>query len=188
MAHPRLTLRRRALFVAAVVSLILTACGTDTSTGERAGSDGADTSTSDGAGEAVTLVSVFDGATTLDGADFDASELGTSRAVLWFWAPWCTSCRAEGPDVAEVAERYGSDVRIVGVPGRGEVAAMQQFVDDTGTGAIEHVVDDDGSIWTAFGVYGQPAFAFLDASGTIEVFVGTLGSALDERVADLASS
>ncbi|MFP4512169.1 MAG: redoxin domain-containing protein [Acidimicrobiales bacterium] len=135
-----------------------------------------------------TFESVFAEAATLDGEEFDGDRLADTKTVLWFWAPWCTSCRAEGPEVAEVAERHGDDVRIIGVPGRGQVDAMEQFVDDTGTGALEHVVDADGSIWTAFGVYGQPAFAFVDDTGQIEVFVGTLGSALDDRVATLAGA
>lgn len=188
MVQPRLISVRRGVVAAVVLSLTLAACGSGASTDGRSDAGGADAGTTDEEGRAQALASVFAEATTVDGVDFDASQLGETKTVLWFWAPWCTSCRAEGPRVAEVAERYGSDVRVVGVAGRGQVPAMQQFVEDTGTGAIDHVVDDDGSIWTAFGVYGQPAFAFLGDGENIEVFVGTLGSALDERVANLASS
>jgi thiol-disulfide isomerase/thioredoxin len=176
----------RALAAAAVLSLLAVACGTSSPTG---------VGDEFGAGPAAepesledSLAQVFSGASTLDGANFDGAELAAGPVVLWFWAPWCTSCRAEGPRVAEVAEAYAGTVRVIGVPGRGQVQAMHQFVDDTGTGALEHVVDDDGSIWTAFGVFGQPAFAFLDGSDEIEVFVGTLGSAFEDRVAALAAT
>ncbi|MDZ7679634.1 MAG: redoxin domain-containing protein [Acidimicrobiales bacterium] len=191
----RQRLHIRAAAALAVVVLVGAACsgGSDD---DPAGGEGAATvpdtveepepEEEPAAGE--TFDSVFAGAATLDGEEFDGGRLAGTKTVLWFWAPWCTSCRAEGPEVAEVAERHGDDVRVIGVPGRGQVNAMEQFVDDTGTGALEHVVDDDGSIWTAFGVYGQPAFAFIDDTGQIEVFVGTLGSALDDRVATLAGA
>lgn len=186
----RLGLRFR-VALALVVVLVGAACSGGTADDPSGGEGGAATPATGPAEEPAadaTFASVFAGAPTLDGEDFDGGRLAGTKTVLWFWAPWCTSCRAEGPEVAEVAERHGDDVSVIGVPGRGQVNAMEQFVDDTGTGALEHVVDDDGSIWTAFGVYGQPAFAFIDDTGQIEVFVGTLGSALDDRVAALAGA
>ena len=91
--------------------------------------------------------------------------------------------------MAEVAERYDDQVRVVGVPGRGELDAMREFVDDTGTGAITHLADIDGSIWSAFGVYGQPAYAFIDDSGTIDIFIGGMGGdALAERIDQLLAA
>ncbi|MFP3906092.1 MAG: redoxin domain-containing protein, partial [Acidimicrobiales bacterium] len=175
---------------AALVAMVLVgaACsgGTDPTGGDGAATVPDTVEEEEPAGE--TFESVFAEAATLDGEEFDGGRLADTKTVLWFWAPWCTSCRAEGPEVAEVAARHGDDVRIIGIPGRGQVDAMEQFVDDTGTGGLEHVVDEDGSIWTAFGVYGQPAFAFVDDTGQIEVFVGTLGSALDDRVATLAGA
>ena len=178
----------RTLAAVAAVSLLAVACGGAGDPAEDSEPGASADHEAHSGDTAESLAAVFSGASTLEGETFDGGELAQGRVVLWFWAPWCVSCRAEGPRVAEVAETYSGEVRIVGVPGRGQVEAMNQFVDDTGTGALEHVVDDDGSIWTAFEVYGQPAFAFLDGSGEIDVFVGTLGSALEERVAALADT
>jgi hypothetical protein len=51
------------------------------------------------------------------------------------------------------------------------------------------VVDHDGSIWSSFGVSAQPAFAFVDDDGTVEVFVGSLGeTGLTERMQALAEA
>ncbi len=94
--------------------------------------------------------------------------------VLWFWAPWCTVCRAEAGGVAEAAERYADHVEFLGVAGRGEVEAMRAFVDETGTGGMRHLVDDDGSLWSGFEVTSQPAFAFLRPDGTHLTVSGTL--------------
>ena len=115
-------------------------------------------------------------AAQLTGGELAGASLVGSPTVLWFWAPWCTVCRAEAPDVNAAVATVGDEVRVVGVAGRGEVPEMEAFVSDTETGGIEHVVDDDGSIWRSFGVTSQPAFAFIDADGTVvDVQVGALG-------------
>lgn len=126
------------------------------------------------------------------GADgsFDSATLEGRHTVLWFWAPWCTTCRAEAPDVVEAAAQFEGTVQVIGVAGRGDTAAMEEFVEQTGTGGLDHIVDGDGSIWTGFGVAAQPAFAFIDERGeVVDVFVGTLGSdGLAERMRALAAS
>ncbi|HSL72822.1 MAG TPA: redoxin domain-containing protein [Ilumatobacteraceae bacterium] len=133
---------------------------------------------------AADLAGALATATPLDGASsFDAASLTGQHAVVWFWAPWCTICRSEAPEVAEVAERYASEVQIIGVPGRGGLDEMTDFVSDTGTGSLPHLADLDGQVWSAFGVFGQPAFAFIDDDGSVDVFVGGLGGeALAERI------
>jgi thiol-disulfide isomerase/thioredoxin len=139
---------------------------------------------------AAALADAFTGATTLaDDAAFDGAALADGDSVVWFWAPWCTICRAEAPEVAAVAEQFAADVTLIGVPGRGDLDEIRDFVDDTGTGSLTHVADLGGDIWSAFGVYGQPAFAFIDDDGTVEVFIGGMGGdALAERVAELVAA
>ena len=106
--------------------------------------------------------------------------------MLWFWAPWCTICRAEAPDINETVERFGADVQIVGVAGRGGIDEMRGFIDDTGTGGMTHVADEAGDVWNAFGIYAQPAFAFIDDTGEIETFIGGLrADDLADRIEEL---
>lgn len=122
---------------------------------------------------------ILDAVTTLAGEPFDAATVADRPVVLWFWAPWCTICRAEAPDIAEVAaelEAADSPVALLGVPGLGEVAAMEGFVSATGTGRITHLVDADGGIWNAFDIITQPAFALISADGEVEVINGALGA------------
>jgi thiol-disulfide isomerase/thioredoxin len=201
MRSPRRPFIRHAAALA-VGALALAACGGGDDDGataapapetapaaEEDASSGGDTAP-DTTELAAAFGEAFAASTPLDSAvTFDGASLAGRDAVVWFWAPWCTSCRAEAPEVAEIAERYGADIQLVGVPGRGDLDAMREFVDDTGTGSITHLADLDGDVWSAFGVYGQPAFAFIDDSGEVEVFIGGMGGdALAERIDELITT
>ena len=122
---------------------------------------------------------VLAGARTLGGEPVRAETLAGRPVLLWFWAPWCTICRGEAPDVVEVASELaddGSAILVLGVPGRGDEPSMRDFVSDTRTGGLTHVIDADGSIWRHFGVLTQPAFALLDVDGGVHVINGALGA------------
>lgn len=182
---------------AATAAVILSACGGD------GGSTGAPVTAPPVAGESTddTTPDEIAVATSTDilgavlaageliGDDIDLAAVDGQPVVAWFWAPWCTICRAEGPMVAEVAATYSDDIVLIGVPGRGADADMQRFIDDTNTRAITHVADFGGGIWSDFGVFAQPAFAFISADGDVEVFVGSLGErALIERIEALTEA
>ena len=110
-------------------------------------------------------------ATTLDGGQFDSSSLDPPL-VLWFWAPWCTICQAEGPLLAEIAAEFEGEVNFFGVAGLGTVMEMQTFVADTGTDGLTHLVDDDGSIWQRFGVVATPSHILVNRAGEVDVEAG----------------
>lgn len=168
---------RLLVIVVAAVALLASACG---SGGSDAGTAAAELRLADRASFT---------APQLGGGEFDSASIQGKATVLWFWAPWCTVCRAEAPDVVAAAAQFDGSVQVIGVAGRGEVPEMEQFLADTGTGGLNHLVDSDGAIWTQFGVAAQPAYAFIDDSGKIEVFVGALGrKALTERMQALAAA
>lgn len=62
------------------------------------------------------------------------------------------------------ARRY-PDIQFLGIAGRDDTDAMQEFVDRYGI-EFPTLIDDDGSLWRHFGVPGQPAWVFVlpDAS------------------------
>jgi thiol-disulfide isomerase/thioredoxin len=175
MINRRRRFNRSLLATAVTAALVLSACG----------GDGHDT-TPDETAIAATSTDILGAvlaAGDVIGDDIDVVAVDGRPMVAWFWAPWCTSCRAEGPTVAKVAVQYSDDVVLIGVPGRGADADMQRFIDDTNTRAITHVADFGGGIWSDFGVFAQPAFAFITTDGDVEVFVGSLGErALIERI------
>jgi thiol-disulfide isomerase/thioredoxin len=172
--------RIRNLAVYATVALALAACGGD-------GSDGA-VPTSGASGEAAATNPAFTAA-TLGGEDLDSGSFEGKDTVLWFWAPWCTVCRGEAPNVNAAAAALDGEVQVVGVAGRGQVSEMEDFVSDTDTGGLTHVIDESGEIWSSYEVVSQPTFAFIDDDGTYDIVVGAMGEdALVERMTALAAT
>jgi thiol-disulfide isomerase/thioredoxin len=187
----------RALTLFLPLALVAAACGDDRSDSGAAPSSGDPVTTaaeSQGgpsggpSGDAGAGGPTFTAA-QIGGGEFDAASIQGKDTVLWFWAPWCTTCRSEAPDVLESAAEFDGSVQVIGVAGRGEVADMEDFIGDTGTGDLVHLVDGDGSIWSQFEVISQPAFAFIDDSGDVEVVSSALGrEALTERMQALSDA
>jgi thiol-disulfide isomerase/thioredoxin len=200
MASPRRSRSSHIVASLAAGTVLLAACGGAGSDAEPLAAPedastpvppaGVDEAAADdtGADEAARFAAVFAGTTPID-AEFDGASLAGRDTVLWFWAPWCTSCRAEAPEINEIAERFGDRVQIVGVAGRGDLGDIRGFIDDTSTGGLTHVADLDGAVWNTFGIFAQPAFAFVDDDGAVETFVGGLRAGdLVERIEALLAT
>jgi len=69
---------------------------------------------------------------------------------------------------------------VVGVASRDDLAPMRQFVTNMGVDAFPHIADISGEIWEEFGVSGQPAYAFINDDGVVEIVIGAIGE--DELV------
>jgi thiol-disulfide isomerase/thioredoxin len=102
---------------------------------------------------------------TLDGSPFDGTQLAGKPAVLWFWAPWCPTCRAQGPGVSSLAEKYDGQVNVLGVGGLGDVTDIRDYADQV-DGPL-HLIDPDGAVWRHFGVTAQSTYVVLDADGDV---------------------
>jgi len=86
------------LLLAAVLALSgCAASGSNTESGARSGAS------------AVSLK--FTGQ-TLDGAAYDGQQLASKPTVLWFWAPWCPTCRAQAGRVETIAKEYAGQVKV----------------------------------------------------------------------------
>lgn len=95
-------------------------------------------------------LATLDAATTLAGEPFDASTVADRPVVLWFWAPWCTVCRAEAPDIAEVAAeleaadgRYPAKERVVAFPDATDAVVVLLLTDLSAVGVAEVTVDSE---------------------------------------------
>ena len=161
------------------LALLLVACaGEEAATTASAADDGA-------AGAEQVDALWWSAETIADGAPFDAADLSGGDVVLWMWAPWCTVCNAEAPDVARALADLPDDVTVIGVAGRDDVEPMRAFVAEHGLQDMTHVVDADGSVWASYGISYQPAWVFIGSDGSTAVAAGALGydglfAALDE--------
>ncbi|MEV6236621.1 protein disulfide oxidoreductase [Lentzea sp. NPDC051838] len=108
-------------------------------------------------------------AKTVDGTNFDGASLAGRPAVLWFWAPWCPKCQREAPGMAKAAKDLGASVTFLGVAALDQVPAMQGFVAKYDLKSFQHIADTESAVWKRFGVTAQPAYAFVDKNGKVDV-------------------
>jgi thiol-disulfide isomerase/thioredoxin len=108
-------------------------------------------------------------AKTVDGKDFSGESVAGKPAVFWFWTPWCPRCQGEAEDIVAAAKENEGKVTFVGVAAQDQIPAMQRFIDEYKLGTFQHIADMDLAVWKRFGVLEQPAHAFVDRDGTIEM-------------------
>lgn len=155
--------------------LVLAGCGTATTTTGTAGGDVT------GTGKTADLAFT---ATTLDGKRFEGTSLAGAPTVLWFWSPWCPTCRAQIPTVSGIGDDYEGRVNVIAVGGlgtQGEIEALAGRIEH-----VTHLVDDEGTVWKHFRVTAQSTYTVIDADGEI-MHEGYLDNGpLEDLVADLA--
>ena len=120
--------------------------------------------------------------TTLSGAPFNGSSLQGKPAVLWFWAPWCPFCNAEAPGVSQVSAS-NPKVTFVGIAGRSDVGAMQNFVSRYNLN-FTNLNDSDGSLWARYNVPWQPAYVFYRADGSSTFINNPVAAMPQQELAD----
>ncbi len=150
-----------------VLLVVLAGCGS-TGAGSAAGSGSDSAAGSGSTSEAGAAPAALDfTATTVSGETFEASSLSGKPVVFWFWAPWCSTCRAQAPGVQSLAEKYGDDVSVVGVGGLSDEDAITDYAEEV-TGFTQ-LVDPEGAVWRTLGVEAQSTYLVLDSAGaTVE--------------------
>ena len=116
-------------------------------------------------------------------AELRLSDLQGRPLLVNFWATWCTTCRAETPDLVEAFERHRADgLLVVGVNQREADAGVQRFVDEFGVG-YPITMDRRGEVartWRIGGPsQGLPSSYFIDSRGVIRKVVFGLMRARD---------
>ncbi len=139
--------------------------------------------TASGARSGAGAVSLKFTGEDVDGAPYDGEQLAGKPTVLWFWAPWCPTCRAQAGRVETIAQEYAGRVNVVGVGGLADSADIRDFARQVE--GPTHLVDEEGEIWRHFNVTAQSTYVILDADGGV-VSEGYLDDdALSAQVAEL---
>jgi thiol-disulfide isomerase/thioredoxin len=125
---------------------------------------------------------------TLTGEPFEGKALAGKPAVLWFWAPWCSRCRAHGPEVAKAAKKFDGKVNVIGVAGLSDdVGSMKDFVGNTDTDGLTHLSDGKGTVWKRFGITEQDTYVLIAADGSVKHSGPLDTDDLEDRFDKLAS-
>jgi thiol-disulfide isomerase/thioredoxin len=129
-----------ALFVSALLPLLVAGCG-----GDDAGGDGAPDA---GGWPDVTVVATADGSEV---SSVDA--VGEGLTVVSLWATWCGPCKKELPMLEELS---GEGVSVVGVNIGDSPDAVDDFLDEFGI-TFPNFIDTDGVLMSDLDVPSVPA-------------------------------
>jgi thiol-disulfide isomerase/thioredoxin len=113
---------------------------------------------------------------TLDGKPADLSQyVGKTPVLIEFWATWCPNCKELEPHLKTVHEKYGAQVKFVGVS-----VSVNQSPDRVKAYVAKHGIPGDQFFdrnGAATGAYDVPATSYvvvLDKSGKV-VYTGLGG-------------
>lgn len=93
-----------------------------------------------------------------------AEDLKGKPYLLNVWATWCPSCKYEHPYLMKLAQ---AGIPIYGINYKDETDKARQLLERTGNPYAANVVDAEGSLVMALGVYGAPETFIVDAEGII---------------------
>ena len=103
---------------------------------------------------------------TENGTTISSSRWVGSPLVINFWYSTCEPCRREMPLLAQTAQRFGRDVRFIGVNLNDSPTVARSFADRYGV-TYDLVFDNDGNLARQLGVATAPVTLFVSADGVI---------------------
>ena len=113
-------------------------------------------------------------ATTVSGEAFEGASVAGRPVLLWFWAPWCPTCRGQIPQVEGLAADYGDDLTVLGVGSLDSADAIAEFAEDVDE--FTQLEDEDGDLYRRFGIVEQSSFVLLDSDGEVAFSTGYGGA------------
>ena len=113
-------------------------------------------------GNRLPAISVTD----IDGQVLTPDSHRGKPVVMVFWASWCGPCRAEAPEIARMAEQYGSSIQLLSI-NAGETPTAARSAAKTMGVAGTIVLDQDASLQTAFRVDAIPLLVIADSDGVV---------------------
>ena len=100
-----------------------------------------------------------------DEAPFSVEELADGDVVLVnFWASWCGPCRAEHPQLVQMAEQ---GVEIYGINYKDDPVKAQRFLTELGDPYLRLAADPSGRTGLDWGLYGVPETFVIDGEGNV---------------------
>src|SRR5205814_3540293 len=94
--------------------------------------------------------------TSLSGAPVQLAALQGKPVLVNFWATWCPPCRAEMPDLDDVARANAANgLQIVAVNLREDPDVVGGYLRTIGVG-LDSVLDPNGNVFRQYRITGLP--------------------------------
>lgn len=87
--------------------------------------------------------------------------------VLNFWATWCASCPLEHPWLVRLSDRFDGRAQFVGVAYNDKNETLKAWLARNGGDSFPTLVDINGKVALAYGLYGVPETFVIDKNGVI---------------------
>jgi thiol-disulfide isomerase/thioredoxin len=101
-----------------------------------------------------------------DGSVQTLSGLRGRTVLVNFWATWCAPCKAEMPDLQQIADEQGERVTVVGVNRLEALEAIGPFAAEMSL-RFTLVPDQSGQIADRYGAKNLPMTYFINSDGTV---------------------
>jgi len=124
---------------------------------------------------------------TAGGETIRSADLRGHVVVLDFWGTWCAPCVKALPHVQALHEKYGAEVRVLGISCREPADADPARVMEERGCTYPLLVDGDETA-ARFGVTGYPTVVVIDPRGRIVASVTGFGPAGERRIVEAIES
>lgn len=107
-------------------------------------------------------------ATTVDGRAYDSTDLKGKVALVNFWATWCTTCKADEPELARIWQEFSKnpDFRMVGIVYQDNPSDAEEHL-KSGMRPYVNLFDEKGRLAIHYGVTKVPETFLIDKEGKI---------------------
>lgn len=102
----------------------------------------------------------------LEGDTVTLSELRGAPVVVNFWATYCVPCIQEHPLLMAASRHYEGRVHFLGVVYQDDPELIARFQRERGSWGPA-LLDPEGKVAIAYGVYGPPETFFIDRDGVV---------------------
>ncbi len=104
--------------------------------------------------------------TALDGTTYTLSQLRGTPVIINFWATWCGPCRAEMPDLQEIAARYEEKLILLGINQNESAEQVQAYVDEIGV-TFPILMNPTDAVLADYTVMGLPQTLVVNPQGMV---------------------
>ncbi len=116
-----------------------------------------------------------------DAPAFTVADLADGDVVLVnFWASWCGPCRAEHPQLVQMADE---GMEIYGINYKDDPAKALRFLNELGDPFVRLAADPTGRTGLDWGLYGVPETFVIDGNGTVvKRFAGPITEGVLDKI------